>query len=97
VELTSSGISIHLRICLTLITFFLFFSVKGPELLNMYVGESESRVREVFSRARASAPCVIFFDELDALCPKVFLFSIFLFDRNDKYDSLMFPLSILMY
>lgn len=50
---------------------FLFFSVKGPELLNMYVGESESRVREVFSRARASAPCVIFFDELDALCPKV--------------------------
>ena len=48
-----------------------FFSVKGPELLNMYVGESESRVRQVFSRARASAPCVIFFDELDALCPRV--------------------------
>ena len=47
-----------------------FISVKGPELLNMYVGESESRVRQVFSRARASAPCVIFFDELDALCPK---------------------------
>lgn len=37
----------------------------------MYVGESESRVRQVFSRARASAPCVIFFDELDALCPRV--------------------------
>jgi ribosome biogenesis ATPase len=47
-----------------------FISVKGPELLNMYVGESESRVRQVFSRARASAPCVIFFDELDAICPK---------------------------
>eukprot|EP00604_Paraphysomonas_vestita_P000370 CAMPEP_0174826166 /NCGR_PEP_ID=MMETSP1107-20130205/43602_1 /TAXON_ID=36770 /ORGANISM="Paraphysomonas vestita, Strain GFlagA" /LENGTH=332 /DNA_ID=CAMNT_0016058735 /DNA_START=1310 /DNA_END=2308 /DNA_ORIENTATION=- len=47
-----------------------FISVKGPELLNMYVGESESRVRQVFTRARASAPCVIFFDELDALCPK---------------------------
>jgi ribosome biogenesis ATPase len=47
-----------------------FISVKGPELLNMYVGESESRVRQVFSRARASAPCVIFFDELDALCPR---------------------------
>ncbi len=46
-------------------------SVKGPELLNMYVGESESRVRQVFSRARDSAPCVIFFDELDALCPRV--------------------------
>jgi ribosome biogenesis ATPase len=47
-----------------------FISVKGPELLNMYVGESESRVRQVFARARASSPCVIFFDELDALCPK---------------------------
>lgn len=47
-----------------------FISVKGPELLNMFVGESESRVRQVFSRARASAPCVVFFDELDALCPK---------------------------
>ena len=47
-----------------------FISVKGPELLNMYVGESESRVRQVFARARDSAPCVIFFDELDALCPR---------------------------
>eukprot|EP01031_Cornospumella_fuschlensis_P037077 gene37077-45004_t len=47
-----------------------FISVKGPELLNMYVGESESRVRQVFARARASAPCMIFFDELDALVPK---------------------------
>lgn len=47
-----------------------FISVKGPELLNMYVGESESRVRQVFARARSSTPCVIFFDELDALCPK---------------------------
>ena len=36
----------------------------------MYVGESESKVRQVFQRARSSAPCVIFFDELDALCPK---------------------------
>eukprot|EP01041_Mallomonas_annulata_P004444 gene4444-8857_t len=47
-----------------------FISVKGPELLNMYVGESESKVRQVFARARSSAPCVIFFDELDALCPR---------------------------
>lgn len=47
-----------------------FISVKGPELLNMYVGESEKAVRQVFLRARNSAPCVIFFDELDALCPK---------------------------
>ncbi|KAI8379662.1 P-loop containing nucleoside triphosphate hydrolase protein [Radiomyces spectabilis] len=47
-----------------------FISVKGPELLNKYVGESERGVRQVFARARASAPCVIFFDELDALCSR---------------------------
>ncbi|XP_059614118.1 nuclear valosin-containing protein-like [Phlebotomus argentipes] len=47
-----------------------FISVKGPELLNMYVGESERAVRQCFQRARYSAPCVIFFDEFDALCPK---------------------------
>ncbi len=47
-----------------------FISVKGPELLNKYVGESERAVRQVFARARASSPCVIFFDELDALVPK---------------------------
>lgn len=43
-----------------------FISVKGPELLNKYVGESERAVRQVFVRARSSVPCVIFFDELDA-------------------------------
>ncbi|XP_062864853.1 nuclear valosin-containing protein-like isoform X3 [Trichomycterus rosablanca] len=47
-----------------------FISVKGPELLNMYVGESERAVRQVFQRGRNSAPCVIFFDEVDALCPR---------------------------
>ncbi|KAH3668341.1 hypothetical protein OGAPHI_002095 [Ogataea philodendri] len=47
-----------------------FISVKGPELLNKYVGESERAVRQVFTRARASVPCIIFFDELDALVPK---------------------------
>ncbi|KAK7753855.1 Ribosome biogenesis ATPase rix7 [Diatrype stigma] len=47
-----------------------FISVKGPELLNKYVGESERSVRQVFGRARASAPCILFFDELDALVPR---------------------------
>lgn len=47
-----------------------FISIKGPELLNKYVGESEKAVRQVFNRARASVPCIIFFDELDALVPK---------------------------
>lgn len=46
-----------------------FLSVKGPELINMYVGQSEENVREVFSRARAASPCIIFFDELDSLAP----------------------------
>ena len=47
-----------------------FISVKGPELLNKYVGESERAVRQVFTRARSSIPCVLFFDELDALVPR---------------------------
>lgn len=46
-----------------------FLSVKGPELINMYVGQSEENVRNVFVRARAAAPCVVFFDELDSLAP----------------------------
>lgn len=46
-----------------------FLSVKGPELINMYVGQSEENVREVFSRAQAASPCIIFFDELDSLAP----------------------------
>lgn len=47
-----------------------FISVKGPELLNKYLGESESAIRSVFRRARDSAPCIIFFDEIDAICPR---------------------------
>ncbi|XP_069465019.1 peroxisome biogenesis factor 6 isoform X2 [Ambystoma mexicanum] len=46
-----------------------FLSVKGPELINMYVGQSEENVRDVFSRAREASPCIIFFDELDSLAP----------------------------
>jgi len=44
-----------------------FISIKGPELLTMWFGESESNVRDVFSKARAAAPCVLFFDELDSI------------------------------
>ena len=44
-----------------------FISVKGPELFSKYVGESERAVREVFRKARAASPCVIFFDEVDSL------------------------------
>ncbi|XP_056304098.1 peroxisomal ATPase PEX6 [Danio aesculapii] len=46
-----------------------FLSVKGPELINMYVGQSEENIRQVFSKARSAAPCIIFFDELDSLAP----------------------------
>jgi transitional endoplasmic reticulum ATPase len=44
-----------------------FISVKGPELLTMWFGESEGNVREVFDKARSAAPCVLFFDELDSV------------------------------
>ena len=47
-----------------------FLSVKGPELLKMYVGESERAVRNVFTRAKSSKPCILFFDEFDALCKR---------------------------
>uniref|UniRef100_A0A1B6DXT8 Peroxisomal ATPase PEX6 n=2 Tax=Clastoptera arizonana TaxID=38151 RepID=A0A1B6DXT8_9HEMI len=46
-----------------------FLSVKGPELLNMYVGQSEENIRKVFEVARSASPCIIFFDELDSLAP----------------------------
>lgn len=46
-----------------------FLSVKGPELINMYIGESEKNVRDIFQKARLARPCVIFFDELDSLAP----------------------------
>merc|ERR1712048_1203459 len=44
-----------------------FISVKGPELLTMWIGESERNVREIFDKARGAAPCVLFFDELDSI------------------------------
>ncbi|MEI6614846.1 MAG: ATP-binding protein, partial [Chrysiogenales bacterium] len=44
-----------------------FIAVKGPELMSMYVGESERGVREVFHKARQAAPCIVFFDEIDAM------------------------------
>jgi transitional endoplasmic reticulum ATPase len=47
-----------------------FISIKGPELISKWVGESEKGVREVFRKARQAAPCVIFFDELDAVVPR---------------------------
>ncbi|MEI6285512.1 MAG: CDC48 family AAA ATPase [Bacillota bacterium] len=47
-----------------------FISVKGPVLLSKWVGESEKAVREIFKKARQAAPCVIFFDEFDALVPR---------------------------
>merc|ERR1719277_2678870 len=44
-----------------------FISIKGPELLTMWFGESEANVREIFDKARSAAPCVLFFDELDSI------------------------------
>lgn len=47
-----------------------FISIKGPELLSKWVGESEKAVREVFRKAKLAAPCIIFFDELDSIAPR---------------------------
>ncbi|TPX48029.1 hypothetical protein SeLEV6574_g02296 [Synchytrium endobioticum] len=47
-----------------------FISVKGPELLNKYIGASEQAVRDLFTRAQAARPCVLFFDEFDAIAPR---------------------------
>lgn len=44
-----------------------FISVKGPELLTMWFGESEANVRDIFDKARSASPCVLFFDELDSI------------------------------
>jgi len=46
-----------------------FISVRGPELLSKWVGESERGIREIFRRARQAAPCVVFFDEIDSIAP----------------------------
>ena len=46
-----------------------FITVKGPALLSKYVGESERGIRDVFKKARQASPCIVFFDEIDALAP----------------------------
>lgn len=47
-----------------------FISVKGPEILNKYIGASEKSIRDLFARAQAARPCVLFFDEFDSIAPK---------------------------
>ncbi|MHA1186166.1 MAG: AAA family ATPase, partial [Candidatus Heimdallarchaeota archaeon] len=47
-----------------------FISIKGPALLSKWVGESEKAVREIFRKAKMSAPTIVFFDEIDSLAPK---------------------------
>ncbi len=69
-----------------------FISVKGPELLNKYVGESERAVRQVFVRARSSIPCVIFFDELDA---RKLGFCVYLPTKYTLYQTIGFDFSFM--
>ena len=46
-----------------------FISIKGPELMSKWVGESEKGIRDIFRKARQASPCVIFFDEVDSIAP----------------------------
>uniref|UniRef100_A0A3B5AB42 Spermatogenesis associated 5 n=1 Tax=Stegastes partitus TaxID=144197 RepID=A0A3B5AB42_9TELE len=67
-----------------------FLAIKGPELLSKYVGESERAVREVFRKARAVAPSIVFFDEIDALASERGRYAVFLFlmrPENRKKDA----------
>jgi ATP-dependent 26S proteasome regulatory subunit len=48
-------------------SYFNFISVKGPEIFSKYVGDSEKTIRDIFTKARINAPCVVFFDEIDAV------------------------------
>jgi len=50
--------------------YFIFLSVKGPEIFSKYVGDSEKAIRDIFRKARLSSPCVIFFDEIDSIASK---------------------------
>jgi len=47
-----------------------FINIKGPEILNKYIGASEQSVRELFDRAQVAKPCVLFFDEFESIAPK---------------------------
>jgi peroxin-1 len=71
-----------------------FFSIKGPELLNKYIGASEAAVREIFDNAKKSIPCVIFLDEFDSIAPKRGSGSSGVTDRVIKLLKLYFSLKI---
>lgn len=52
-----------------------FISIKGPELLNKYIGASEHATRDMFRRAMQAKPCILFFDEFDSIAPRRYVFS----------------------
>ena len=65
-----------------------FISVKGPELLNKYIGASEQSVRELFERAQSARPCVLFFDEFESIAPKRYFLKLKLFPEMYRgHDS----------
>ena len=66
IVLRSYNITYVVRVILLMILYY-FPHAQGPELLTMWFGESEANVRDVFDKARAAAPCVLFFDELDSI------------------------------
>jgi peroxin-1 len=64
-----------------------FISVKGPEILNKYIGASEKSVRDLFERASAAKPCVLFFDEFDSIAPK--RYALFRLDATDLQGAIL--------
>ena len=70
-----------------------FISIKGPELLNKYIGASEKSVRDIFERASAAKPCVLFFDEFDSIAPKRYEFPSLPLD-NSNTKSFLFLLKV---
>ena len=47
-----------------------FISIRGPEIFNKWLGESEKKIRDIFQKAKQTSPCIVFFDEIDAICPR---------------------------
>ena len=74
-----------------------FISVKGPELLTMWFGESEANVRDIFYKARQAAPCVLFFDELDSIATQASKSNIVIISLFIQVCIVLRPVTLLLF